>query len=304
MKKNKFIDLAIKVLDEEKKALSSKEIWHAAVKKGYDKELNSEGKTPWDSLSANLYSSQKSSEYFDKVGSRPVRFVLKKYSDKVNIKSITSDQTKIESSVKYNFQEKDLHPILAYFAKYNLKSYVKTINHLTSKKDKYAVWMHPDVVGCYFPFDEWGRDTSNLSSIMGCLPVKLFSFEIKQELNFTNLREYFFQSVSNSSWANESYLVAAIIEEEKEFQEELKRLSSAYGVGVIQLDIKEPDSSIILFPAKEKENLDWNTINKIAELNKDFKEFIKRITNDIKTQEIREEEFDKILEVEDLVLSK
>lgn len=158
------------------------------------------------------------------------------------------------------------------------------------------------MVGCYFPFKEWEAETSCLSSTMGCLPIKLFSFELKQELNFSNLREYFFQAVSNSSWANEAYIVAPFMEVDEEFMDELKRLSSAYGVGVIQLDIQDPDSSKIVFPAKEKENLDWDTINKISGLNKDFKEFIKRITNDIKTQEVREEEFDKILEIEDLII--
>jgi hypothetical protein len=32
---------------------------------------------------------------------------------------------------------------------------------------------------------------------------------MKKELNFSNLRESYFQAVSNSSWANEGYLVTA-----------------------------------------------------------------------------------------------
>lgn len=303
MEKNIFLNLALKVLKEEKKPLSSREIWKIAVQKGYDKELNSEGKTPWDSLSGQLYTSTKSSVYFDKIGARPVRFVLKEHSQNINLEKITKEQIEKETTDNYKFDEKDLHPILAYFARVHLKAYLKTISHLTSKKnDKYAVWMHPDMVGCYFPFKEWGVETSCLSSEIGSLPVKLFSFELKKELNFSNLREYFFQAVSNSSWANESYIVTPFLDEEAEFKDELKRLSSAYGVGVIQLDIESPDSSKILFPAKEKENLDWDTINKISELNKDFKEFIKRITNDIKTKEVREEEFDRILDVEKLII--
>ncbi len=97
-----------------------------------------------------------------------------------------------------------------------------------------------------------GQKLLCLSSQIGSLPIKLFSFELKKELNFSNLREYFFQAVSNSSWANESYIVAPFLEEETEFRDELKRLSSAYGVGVIQLDIENPDSCRICLSFRRK----------------------------------------------------
>ncbi len=81
------------------------------------------------------------------------------------------------------------------------------------------------MVGCYFPLDEWKPEVFELSSSIGNVSIRIFSFEIKQELNFNNLREAFFQTVSNSSWANESYLVAAKIQNDEEFSNELKRLS-------------------------------------------------------------------------------
>jgi hypothetical protein len=40
---------------------------------------------------------------------------------------------------------------------------------------------------------------------------------MKKNLNFTNLREYYFQAVSNSSWANEGYIVALDIDEDESF---------------------------------------------------------------------------------------
>lgn len=306
MEKNIFINYALKVLEDSKEAMTTKEIWDYGVKKGYDKELKSLGKTPWGSLSAQLYCSGKSSVYFDKIGSRPAKFVLKKYSNNIDVDKLEKKQVITETKLikESPYKEKDLHPILAYYARNYLNVYVKTINHLTSKRDKYAVWMHPDIVGCYFPFDSWQKETSLLSSQMGCLPVKLFSFELKQILTFSNLREYFFQAVSNSSWANESYIVTAEIESDEQFKDELKRLSSSYGIGVILIDTKDPDNTQIMYPAKEKDVLDWDTINKIAELNKDFKSFISRVTNDIKTQEIREEEFDEIKDREDLILTR
>ena len=59
---------------------------------------------------------------------------------------------------------------------------------------------------------------------------------MKKTLNFTNLREYYFQAVSNSSWANEGYIVALGIDEDDSFLAELKRLNNAFGIGVIKLN--------------------------------------------------------------------
>ena len=55
-----------------------------------------------------------------------------------------------------------------------------------------------------------------------------------------NYRESFFQAVSNSSWANEGYLVAAEIIQDDELLSELECLSIAFGI--IQLDITDIDA--------------------------------------------------------------
>ena len=81
---------------------------------------------------------------------------------------------------------------------------------------------------------------------------------------------------------------------------ELQRLSSSFEIGVIKIDIEEPLSSEILMPATTRENLDWETINKLT-INKDFKEFLKRIKIDLTSNEIRKEKYDKIYEPEDLI---
>ncbi len=48
-----------------------------ALQKGYDKELTTEGKTPWASLTAQLHSSKKSSHYFVKVGVKTGKICFK-----------------------------------------------------------------------------------------------------------------------------------------------------------------------------------------------------------------------------------
>lgn len=81
---------------------------------------------------------------------------------------------------------------------------------------------------------------------------------------------------------------------------ELKRLSTSFGIGIIKIDVEDPDSSEILFPAKFKTELDWDTINKLAGENVDFKEFIKRIKNDLSSKEVRKEKYDQVYNVEKL----
>ena len=59
------------------------------------------------------------------------------------------------------------------------------------------------------------------------IPLKIYSFEMKKYLSIANLREYYFQAVSNSSWANEGYLVALNIDKnDKELMELIGSLNS------------------------------------------------------------------------------
>ena len=69
---------------------------------------------------------------------------------------------------------------------------------------------------------------------------------------------------------------------------------------MIKIGIDDPLSSEILLPAKTREILDWEIINKLT-LNLDFKEFLRRIKNDLASKEIRKEEYDNIFEPEELV---
>jgi len=174
------------------------------------------------------------------------------------------------------------------------------IQHSRSDKKEFGEWIHPDMVGCYFPIDDWKPEVVEFSASIGSMAIKLFSFEIKKELAFGNLRESFFQAVSNSSWSHEGYLVAAEISVDEDFHAELRRLSSSFGIGVIKINVEEPDSSEILFPARTSENLDWDTINKLT-MNPDFRDFLKRIKIDILSKEIRKEKYNKVCNQDELV---
>lgn len=271
--------------------------------KGYAHLVGTTGKTPPATIGSRIYIDIRDNKDspFVKVDSRPRRFFLRGLlTGSDGIKLLEKEATKPPPPKKFSYLERDLHPFLAYFAHFYLKAYTKTIYHTKSEKKEFGEWTHPDMVGCYFPIDEWKPEVYEFSSLVGSVAIKLFSFEIKRELSFTNLRESFFQTVSNSSWANESYLAASKISEDEDFLNELQRLSTSFGVGVISLNVDDPDASGILFPARNREYLDWDMMNKLTTMNSDFKEFLNRIRKDITSKEIRKELYDLILSKEDL----
>lgn len=302
MKKLTFLELAERVLNEETKPLLSDEIWNIARAKGYDNLINTSGKTPGRTIGAQLYvdTRDNSESKFIRVGSRPTRFFLKNLlsDEELSKLEIQLDQFDIEEQT--TFKELDLHPLLSYFINTRFNVYTKTIRHTRSKKKKYAQWMHPDIVGVYFPIDEWHREVLNLGKSIGNNLAKFYSFELKKELKFSNIREAFFQAVSNSSWANEGFLVAARINEDDEFLSELKRLSNAFGIGIINLDTEDPDASDVIFPATTKQELDWDTIDKMCD-NPDFTDFLNRVQKDNDGNEVRKEKYDTIQDRDDLI---
>lgn len=297
-----FLELAERVLKEEKKPLTAIEIWNIGTQKGYDKELNSQGKTPWATLGAQIYVNSKDDKKskFAKTDSRPKKFYLKSMGSTINIDDYTlPEDIVVHKKKKFDFLEKDLHKYLSYFAYYHLNCYTKTINHNISSKKEFGEWVHPDMVGCYFRMEDWKKEVYDFSNSIGVRGIVIFSFELKRELSFSNLRESFFQCVSNSSWANESYLVAARISENDDFMEELSRLATSFGIGVIELNVEDPDSSEIIIPAKYKQDLDFETINKLA-MNNDFKEFLETVKIDLTSKKIHKKEYDLVVNIENL----
>ena len=94
-------------------------------------------------------------------------------------------------------------------------------------------------------------------------------------------------------------MVAANIADDPDFRDDVERLSSAFGIGIIKLNLEDPDSTDIQFPAKPKDFLDWDTVNKLT-INPDFTDLLRRIKNDVSSREIVEERYDAILSKEEL----
>jgi len=183
----------------------------------------------------------------------------------------TVELTKTDKSK--TFDERDLHKLLSSYLK-NTGIYSKTIFHEQSNgKDNNQIWTHPDMVGIKFLNLQTKASQNFLKSINRVDTFKLSSYELKKEINSdSELKKAFFQAVSNSSWANYGYLVA--FEFSDSLNEEMARLNQSFGIGVIELHAN-PYQSKVLFPATYRD-LDFNTIDKLCKINKEFERFIEQ----------------------------
>jgi hypothetical protein len=300
-----MLDFAEDILAKVEKPLTYQEIWAIGVEKNLTDKLSITGKTPWQTLGARLYVDTKENPFtkFIKVGKNPVRFFLASRRNEISqdlIEKIDIEQRKIKGE-NNQFEERDLHPLLTYFAYSNpafnrgRNIFTKTIFHEKSKKSGYNEWLHPDLVGFYLPIEEWNENLIEFNRLSDNNALKLFSFELKKSINKSNYRENYFQAVSNSSWAHEGYLVATEITQDDDLLAELERLTMSFGIGIIQLELKDIDSSKVLFPAKQRPSLDWETMNKLTEQNKDFNKFIKDVKIDFNSKVIHKSEYDSII---------
>ncbi|GAA9394001.1 COG2958 family protein [Helicobacter pylori] len=202
--------------------------------------------------------------------------------------------------------ERNLHPFLTYMACHNenLKCYTKTIFHEGSLKSPKGMdrWLYPDMVGVRFLHAELSNENLiAFSKKFDTLPVKLVSFELKKEISVHNCRECYFQAISNSSWANEGYLVGHhIATHNLKLMDLLKRLHASFGIGVIDLRTDE-DKSAILLNAKYKEKIDYTVALELSEKNEEFSGFLKSVVDyDPNHQHRYKDEFDEIKKKEEL----
>lgn len=192
----------------------------------------------------------------------------------------TAATSSTTASTKTHYLERDLHKV---FCNYLRDEGIigKTIyqEQSSTKKDSNQKWVHPDIVGVQFA-DFVEDATKSLQKAMEPKKtVSIYSYELKRVIEDDyQLKQYFFQALSNSNWANYGYLVAFEIDES--LNDEIRRLNAAFGIGVILLRAK-PEDTIVLYQAREKE-LDYITIDKLCHLNDGFKSFVSGMTNVMK----------------------
>ncbi len=308
MAKYTVLDFAEDILKLADKPLVYQEIWDAGKGSELEQKLALKGKTPWQTLGARLFVDVRDNpnSKFIKVGKNPARFFLKDRQSELTeeqLKIIGKEQKPPTKDKKYSFPERKLHPLLSYFAYANVafnrgkQIYTKTIHHEKSKKKQPSEWVYPDMVGFYIPLNDWDDKLIEFNKkVTAGSSIRLYSFEIKVRIDKTNYRECFFQSVSNSTWSNEGYLLTTYLQQQDDLLSELERLSASFGIGIIHLDLEDIDSSKVVFPAKVRENLDWELMNKLCEQNEDFRNFIDSVRKDYEVNTIHRGEYDQILD--------
>ncbi|GAA7333970.1 HrgA protein [Helicobacter pylori] len=310
--KPRDIGIVQSVLEAIKEPIKVTEIYHKA------KELFSEGEienmfdcggeTPHQSVSASIYTALNKGEElpFCKVQEKPVLIALKGTARELVLNAEKPSAPSVKIAHNKIAHERDLHPFLTYMAFHNenLKCYTKTIFHEGSLKSPKGMdrWLYPDMVGVRFLHAELSNENLiAFSKKFDTLPVKLVSFELKREISVHNCRECYFQAISNSSWANEGYLVGHHINtHDSKLMDLLKRLHASFGIGVIDLRTDE-DKSAILLNAKYKEKIDYTVALELSEKNEKFSAFLKSVVDyDPNHQHRYKDEFDEVKKKEEL----
>ncbi|MEI0531592.1 HTH domain-containing protein [Brachyspira pilosicoli] len=284
-----YYEAAKRVLEQSDAPMRPNEIWEKACQLGYDKQIEETGrqnnpdfqmsKTPKFSIGSKIYSDIKynpDTTIFVKIGK--AKFFLKSKINNSNknldINSYEEYSEEIPENNTKKILEEDLHAPLTNYL-YNMKIYSKTINANaanTNLKGKMK-WGTPDMVGVTFK-DYINKSVLNLFNNINIPTTEIYAYELKLSLTLANITEYYFQTLSNSSWANEAWLVAMEIDENDiDLIEELKRLNQSFGVGVIKLDYYNPEDSQIIFSAKKRPYLDIDTMHKLC-CNREFQDFI------------------------------
>ncbi|EMG95725.1 hypothetical protein HMPREF1401_00848 [Helicobacter pylori GAM120Ai] len=266
------------------------------------------GNTPHQSVSAFIYTALNKGEElpFLKAQEKPVLIALKSAAKELVLNMEKPGVSSAKIAHNKIMHERDLHPFLTYMAYHNenLKCYTKTIFHEESVKSPKGTdrWLYPDMVGVRFLHAELSNENLiAFSKKFDTLPVKLVSFELKKEISVNNCRECYFQAISNSSWANEGYLVGRHIDTHNpQLMDLLKRLHASFGIGVIDLRTDE-DKSAILLNAKYKEKIDYTVALELSEKNPKFSGFLKSVVDyDPDFPNRYKDEFDEVKKKEEL----
>lgn len=264
-----FHEAIIKSLQDFSQDATSRQVYDNIIEKGYL------GNLPPDQLPAAHNIQTLMSELARKDGNpvarrdgrRPYLFFL----DYSQLSTGSEDSEQMEQKQeKDSYWERDLHPVLVAYLKQK-GIYAKTIYQEKSKNTSGQKWIHPDIVGVNFAKFSQKECQKFFKATSSQNAADLYSYELKKHINSdTDLKQYFFQAVSNSSWANYGYLVA--LDVAAELREELERLCNSFGIGFILLG----EETRVLYQARKHE-LDFTTINKLCSINREFREFVGKI---------------------------
>ncbi len=220
------------------------------------------------------------------------------YSEKSDVAEVAAAEGVVAApmadSSEAKLGEHAMYPLLSLYLWEEFGVYSKRIDEKRSSNKRGPNgnrWLYPDVVGMEDLGAEWHQEVRDCVNQYSDKRTKLWSFEAKLLINRSNVRECYFQAVSNSSWANFGYLVAAEIEGQDTLKE-LRMLFAAHGIGLIKLDADNPAESQVLIPARERDEIDWDMANRLTTENRDFLDYVKLVKQFYQTGEARVADWD------------
>ena len=232
---------------------------------------------------------------------RPRKYYYSEKSDSAEV--VAAESAVVVPTADMNdtkLGEHAMYPLLSLYLWEEFGVYSKRIDEKRSSNKRGPNgnrWLYPDLVGMEDLGADWHQEVRDCVNQYSDKRTKLWSFEVKLLINRSNVRECFFQSVSNSSWSNFGYLVAAEIEGQDTLKE-LRMLFAAHGIGLIKLDADNPAESQVLIPARERDEIDWDMANRLATENRDFLDYVKLVKQFYQTGEARLADWDEPKEAE------
>lgn len=216
---------------------------------------------------------------------RPRRYYWTDKSETEEVEAVEGDfeervgEVALPNSSTPRVLERDLYPMLVDFISSEVGATAFRINESTASNRRGAggnKWLYPDIVAIEALTSGMNKEVVGALQHSGERRARVWSFEVKRLLNRSNVRESYFQAVSNSSWASFGYLVAAEIEGVDTLRE-IQMLYGVHGIGLIEIDMESPTESVLRIPAREKLSIEWSMCSRLADENRDFSTVMKRL---------------------------
>lgn len=216
---------------------------------------------------------------------RPRRYYWTEKSETEEIQDVEGEFPAImgialpEASTASRVLERDLYPMLLEFISSEVGATAFRINEATASNRRGPggnKWLYPDIVAIEALTSGMNKEVIGALQHSGERRARVWSFEVKRLLNRSNVREAYFQTVSNSSWASFGYLVAAEIEGADTLRE-IQMLYGVHGIGLIEIDMEAPTESVLRIPARERLSIEWSMCSRLADENRDFSSVMKRL---------------------------
>jgi hypothetical protein len=246
-------------------------------------------------ISSRMPRLQKKLENLKTIEGRPRKYYYSSLSDSDEVAAVESAAAVPSGDASQpKISEYALYPLLSQYLWEEFSLYSRRLDEKRSSNRRGPNgnhWLYPDVVGMEDLGADWHQEVRDCVNQYSDKRTRLWSFEVKLYINRSNVRECFFQAVSNSSWASFGYLVAAEVGGQDTLKE-LRMLFAAHGIGFIKLDVDNPSDSQVLIPARERDEIDWDMVNRLATENKDFLEYVKLVKQFYQTGEARSTDWD------------